>query len=181
MMTIKTYTILVARMSFAEKQGEKTHEILVQQNVDFLRICPGSIISRPQLWTFVNKNQARQLESCDWLTGSRVGTPPELCCQAKWGTPDFYDILIAINLQLRRSNETQLCNKGFRESKNWKQNFCPSVFMQPCKMRCLQPYQCCQDLEYILVKRADVFPMWTASLVLFILLDVHLLKHVTES
>lgn len=95
-----------------ENQGKK-REIFVQQNVNFLRTCPGSIISRTQLWTFVNKNQARQLEGCDWLTGSRVGTPPELCCQAKWDTPDFYDILIAINLQLRRSNETQLCNKDF--------------------------------------------------------------------
>lgn len=83
--------------------------------MNFLRMCPGSIISRPQLWTFVNKNQASQLERCDWLTGSRVGTPTELCCQAKWDTPDFYDILIAINLQLQQSNETQLCNKGFRE------------------------------------------------------------------
>lgn len=37
-----------------------------------------------------------------------------LNCAAKqnWDTPDFYGILIAINLQLLRSNETQLCNKA---------------------------------------------------------------------
>lgn len=27
--------------------------------------------------TFVNKNQARRLERCDWLMGSRMGTPTE--------------------------------------------------------------------------------------------------------
>lgn len=116
-MTIKAYThILQVRLPhtscfrlsqdccvICRKIKEKKHDILVQQNVNFLRMCPGSIISRPQLWTFVNKNQASQLERCDWLTGSRVGTPTELCCQAKWDTPDFYDILIAINLQLRQS------------------------------------------------------------------------------
>lgn len=31
----------------------------------------------------LNKYQARQLERCDWLTGSRMATPTYMCCQAK--------------------------------------------------------------------------------------------------
>lgn len=47
------------------------------------QVASRAILLKTTKQNILNKNQARQLERCDWLMGSRMGTPTYMCCQAK--------------------------------------------------------------------------------------------------